>query len=78
MCKLFLRGLSSNAKGSELDKLEYYENVACWLCVRNCTVQIGIWRSIYWKQMMDSVPGAGECYRALDQKHPLHEIVLMF
>jgi hypothetical protein len=63
--------------GSEVDLLEYYENIAHWLYAGNCTGTIGIWKSNYWKQMMDSVPGAGEYYRALVQRHPMRDVVLM-
>jgi hypothetical protein len=64
-------------RGSEVDALEYHNNVALWLYVGNCTGKVGRWRSHYWRQQLDTIPGAGEYYRALVQDHPLRDVVLM-
>ena len=70
-------GYPATPTGSEVDLLEHYEQVARWLYIGNCTGHIGKWRTHYWRQMFDGVPGAGEYYRALVQKHPLRELVIM-
>jgi hypothetical protein len=62
---------------SELDLLEYYEDVARRLYVGNCTGHVGIRSSNHWRAMLDTCPGAGEYYRDLVLRHPLHEVVLM-
>jgi hypothetical protein len=64
-------------RGSEVDTLEYYNDVALWLYIGNCTGRIGRWRSYCWQQRLDTIPGAGEYYRALVQDHPLHDVALM-
>jgi len=70
-------GYPPTPTGNEVDLLEYYQDAARWLYLGNCTGTVGKWRSNYWRQMFDSVPGAGEYYRALVEKDPLREIVLM-
>jgi hypothetical protein len=62
---------------TEIDTLEFYEDVARRLYVGNCTGTVGIRASNHWKAVLDTCPGAGEYYRDLVQKHPLHEVVLM-
>ncbi len=64
-------------RGSEVDTLDYYSDVALWLYVGNSTGRIGKWPSYYWRQQLDTIPGAGEYYRALVQDHPLRDVVLM-
>ena len=64
-------------RGSEADTLEYYNDIALWLYIGNCTGQVGKWRSIYWRQQLDTIPGAGEYYRALVRDHPLRDVALM-
>jgi hypothetical protein len=70
-------GYPPTPTGSDVDQLEYYERIADWLYTGNCTGTVGKWRSNYWRQMLDSVPGAGEYYRALVEKDPLRELVAM-
>ena len=76
-CAGSCEGYPPTPTGSEVDLLEYYQDAACWLYAGNCTGTDGKWRSNYWRQMFDSVLGAGEYYRALVEKDPLREIVLM-
>jgi hypothetical protein len=64
-------------RGSEVEQLQWYSNVAIWLYVGNCTGNVGQTRSNYWRQRLDAIPGAGEYYRALVQDHPLRDLVLM-
>ena len=64
-------------RGSEVDVLEFYNNIAVWLYVGNCIGRVGKRRSYYWRQQLDTIPGAGEYYRALVQDHPLRDVVLM-
>ena len=70
-------GYPPTPTGSNVDQLEYYERVADWLYAGNCTGTVGKWRSNYWRQMLDSVPGAGEYHLALMDKHPLRDLVLL-
>ncbi len=77
MREFCLRRVPPTPGESEVDLLEYYQDVALRLYVGNCTGYIGIKRSNYWRAMLDTCPGAGEFYRALVLKHPLHEVVLM-
>jgi hypothetical protein len=70
-------GYPATPCGSEVDRLEYFQDVALRLYVGNCTGHVGIKYSNYWKAVLDTCPGAGEYYRALVLKHPLHEVVLM-
>ena len=70
-------GYPPTPTGSEVDTLEYYEQVACWLYTGNCTGTVGRWQSDCWRRTFDSVPGAGEYYRALVEKDPLRELVAM-
>ena len=64
-------------RGSEVDTLEYYNDVALWLYIGNCTGRIGKWCSYCWQQQLGTIPGAGEYYRALVRDHPLHDVALM-
>ena len=62
---------------SEVDVLEFHNNIAMWLYVGNCIGRVGKRRSCYWRQQLDTIPGAGEYYRALVQDHPLRDVVLL-
>ncbi len=64
-------------RGSEVEKLQWYSNIAMWLYVGGCMGSIGRWRSDYWRKRLDAIPGAGEYYRALVQDHPLRDLVLL-
>jgi hypothetical protein len=64
-------------RGSEVDTLEYYNDVALWLYIGKCTGRIGRWRGYCWQLRLENIPGAGEYYRALVQDHPLRDVVLM-
>ncbi len=64
-------------RGSEVEELQWYSNIAVWLYAGGCTGSIGRWRSDYWRQRLDAIPGAGEYYRALVQDHPLRDLVLL-
>jgi hypothetical protein len=70
-------GYPPTPTGSDADQLEYCERVAEWLYAGNCTGTVGKWRSNYWRQMLDSVPGAWEYHLTLLDKHPLRDLVLM-
>ncbi len=76
-CESSVCGYPPTPGPSEVDLLEYYQNMALRLYVGNCTGRVGIKSSNQWKAMFDTCPGAGEYYRALVEKHPLREVVLM-
>ncbi len=67
----------STPRGSDVDTLEYYNDLAWWLYLGNCTGRVGRRRSDYWRQQLDTIPGAGEYYRALVQDDPFRDIVLL-
>jgi hypothetical protein len=70
-------GYRSTPGPSEIDLLEYYQDMALKLYVGNCTGRVGIASSIHWRAMFDTCPGAGEFYRDLVLRHPLRELVVM-
>ncbi len=70
-------GYPPTPTGSDVDQLEYYERVARWLYIGNCTGTVGKWRSNYWRQILNDAPGAWEYHLTLLDKHPLRDVVLM-
>ncbi len=64
-------------EGSEVDVLEYANETAERLFYLAFTGQIADRPYVRWARWLDSIPGAGEYYRALVQDHPLHEVALM-
>jgi hypothetical protein len=62
---------------SEIDLLEYYQEVATWLYIGNCTGFVGKVRGNYWRAMLCTCRGASEFYQDLVRQHPLRELVEM-